>query len=706
MANAAVVQNVNAIHKFGQTFITWSESSDGLFYHIYRSTQPIENSSDLDEAEEVGIVDSTSTQNKRMKNVDLGETRFDLQSYYYYSIDDGETYLRGDQGLFVYTVPVDESAYYAVTSESSSGEDKSIVPGQNSFESLVVEECNLPRPVVQIKGLKGTNFTADIFAHWYAPESKGTDKYPAMASAAVVKTNSPSAAIFGVAINGSSSDKPPLLVRLHAAGGDFLGSLMPGTGNEIVLGLDNWVVPNWAPYSAESNVYWYGYYENYNPFVDSIPNSGTVQDYERRRVRWTIDWIINNYSVDTNRIYCVGGSQGGIGTLFMAGQYPDLFAATMAIAPMFDFGVHLGHDYNDYDPSSAVVSYSWNDDALKRDMSGSHFWGSLSSGGLLCNEGLSVYNSGLYFPYYLQRATREKKNLPYMFFVMGYNDDVVGWYEKPAIIDSVSKYHTGAQFFWAVGNHQVTLGSSHQWTPMKNIEQLYTFGKNKSYPVFSNCSINDDPGSGVLNNGAIVDGESIGTVGGHMWWDANNIIDSSDHYSILLNLRDIETNDELVSAPLVAVSDVTLRQLQKFKPEEGVLYHWERTADYSGVSLQSGISSLGSFGLLTIPAVAISREGSWLHITTQPTGLDIYASHPSPNFTISPSPFNSSFSVAVDAGTALGVEIYSMDGKLIYKWQSNSNKHIVQANKLPSAGIYLLKVSSGLHKFSTKICHY
>lgn len=49
------------------------------------------------------------------------------------------------------------------------------------------------------------------------------------------------------------------------------------------------------------------------------------------RVNKLIDWAVKNYNVDTNRIYVLGMSLGGYGTLDMAAAYPDRIAAAMGL---------------------------------------------------------------------------------------------------------------------------------------------------------------------------------------------------------------------------------------------------------------------------------------------------------------------------------------------------------------------------------------
>ena len=60
------------------------------------------------------------------------------------------------------------------------------------------------------------------------------------------------------------------------------------------------------------------------------------------RVVRLVDWARENYAVDTNRIYLIGMSLGGYGTLDVAGTYPDRFAAAMALCGGSTLKEHCG----------------------------------------------------------------------------------------------------------------------------------------------------------------------------------------------------------------------------------------------------------------------------------------------------------------------------------------------------------------------------
>ncbi len=53
--------------------------------------------------------------------------------------------------------------------------------------------------------------------------------------------------------------------------------------------------------------------------------------WDPKKVLDLVDWAIANYSVDSCRVYVLGMSLGGFGTINVAAAYPDRFAAAMAL---------------------------------------------------------------------------------------------------------------------------------------------------------------------------------------------------------------------------------------------------------------------------------------------------------------------------------------------------------------------------------------
>lgn len=57
----------------------------------------------------------------------------------------------------------------------------------------------------------------------------------------------------------------------------------------------------------------------------------TNNGWDPDAVMEVIDYIIENYNVDSSRVYICGMSMGGYGTMDVAGKYPDRIAAAVAI---------------------------------------------------------------------------------------------------------------------------------------------------------------------------------------------------------------------------------------------------------------------------------------------------------------------------------------------------------------------------------------
>lgn len=64
-------------------------------------------------------------------------------------------------------------------------------------------------------------------------------------------------------------------------------------------------------------------------YVIAPQNTGGA--WKPSRVMEIIDWAEKNYNIDSNRIYVLGMSLGGYGTIDLAATYPDRIAAAIAI---------------------------------------------------------------------------------------------------------------------------------------------------------------------------------------------------------------------------------------------------------------------------------------------------------------------------------------------------------------------------------------
>ena len=68
---------------------------------------------------------------------------------------------------------------------------------------------------------------------------------------------------------------------------------------------------------------------NLDAYVIAPQNPGGA--WKPEKVKLVMDWVINNKKIDTNRIYVLGMSLGGYGTIDFAATYPNLVAAGIAM---------------------------------------------------------------------------------------------------------------------------------------------------------------------------------------------------------------------------------------------------------------------------------------------------------------------------------------------------------------------------------------
>jgi len=128
----------------------------------------------------------------------------------------------------------------------------------------------------------------------------------------------------------------------------------------------------------------------------------------------------------------------------------------------------------------------------------------------------------------------------------------------------------------------------------------FVIRKDQAYPVFTNATTDRKyPGH---NNDKDPDQE--GQINGYFRW--RNIEDTVETFIMELRLVTKKELKRPVQIPPASVADVTLRRLQKFRPNKGKSYEW--SVKNGDISLQSGTVHPDADGLLTIPKVKITEK--------------------------------------------------------------------------------------------------
>jgi len=568
-ALAQTVTNLQAQHRNGQTFLTWDNASaSGASYRVYRAATPFTQASDLSADKRLGTAAGNSSANTRLSGI--------LNTTSYFRIDESASPLAAQNGLFVHTVMAEGNFYYAVTVVVNNQEVSTLTAGQNTLAAPAPEATGNPAPVLQQTTLQnGRNY--EVYAHWVSPA--GHAAYPAMTTGASVAFN------FALLKRGTAAQHP-LLIRLHARGGNFLtGAVGTTNADEWLLSPDDYL-PN-----DIRNTFWYGYHENFDfQTGQGVPSSGVVQDYTVRRIRWLLDWVLRTFPIDRNRVYMTGGSMGGIGSFFLSMMMPDKIAAIYTTVPKFDFSFLT-------DPNPANI---WNAGSPER-TAGDRMWGTVATN-LPSSEGLPVYdrlNAGV-----LARRLANT-SLPVMIAFNGKNDTIVGWAEKIGFYRAMEESRHGGYFFWDSRTHN---GQGAEWQPQQSNSILYRFRLNQSYPAFSRANSNENPGDGHATSG-----DAVGSINGYLSWD-ENIVDTADRYEITVRLTDLQSTLGAMRAPDSATVDITPRRLQSLTVAAGQVFNFENR-DSTGQVVQQGQITADRLGLLTVPQFRVTRNGARLIIT-------------------------------------------------------------------------------------------
>ncbi len=549
---SAAAESVSAFHRSGQTFLTWSEG-DGDWFAIYRVEQAIGSTSEVVEVDRLAIIPKATSFNERASAVE-GERLS-------YVIQEGEPALSDDTGLFVHTATMDGDAFYAVAACTQTGH---IQEWLGTF-GPVSERVDVPVPVRQSSRVV-KNARRAHYVHW-AP---AIDTPCALALA-----NRPNQAFNFVVWEPLESEPSGAAVfALHGGGGSYANALpLPNHPALTVVSPDSYI-PG-SPEGLDRNWdAWYGYNENvglYRPLSE-----GLNIDYTTRRLQWMAQWLIASHpQIDANRLFLRGSSMGGVGTVFSSILLRDVFAAGLAIVPRFDYG------------ADDVFLESFDTFATR--------WGTIDEN-LLTSDGIGVFDrldAG-----YLATAYPLWDFAPVWAF-SGRNDTAVGWQEKIPFYATMNATAHGWAFFWDLRAHGGQAPFPKAWREHGWEDDVFdwvveSIRLDQSYPAFSNCSLNDDPGTGDPPNG-----DPIGTINGYLRW--SHASENEREWAIDLLLHADTPTD-------TGVVDVTLRRLQQLRlqPGQQVRYHVSLP---SGDILRDATWWANDMGLLTLPQIPVTHQG-------------------------------------------------------------------------------------------------
>jgi len=332
------------------------------------------------------------------------------------------------------------------------------------------------------------------------------------------------------------ADTYPLYVVFHSAGHDVYSCIgcTWAEGNHDIYHAPRDMYALYLDCRQHMNDWWWGG----NSALEVLGEERDSVDRQpvENRVMATIEWVMEHFPIDRERVYAVGNSMGGSGALGVAMCRGDVFAAVKANVPA---GVrHMAARCGFLD--TAPEGYRIPDPPVLVDYSAQ-------------NDDWSRGHEVLY------RGMREHK-----YALLGYWGNF-GHANNNALIREVND-----------------LVHSFDFTSVRLHE---------AYPVFTNASTDDRLPWG--EDGSIVH-DQAGQVNSFLRWGKAE--ETKDRVSIPLRLLAQSEWESRVTFPERATADVTLRRLQAFCVPAGAKVAWtfgeqsgEVTADETGLVTVPGV---------------------------------------------------------------------------------------------------------------------
>ncbi len=569
--------SLEVFHRTGQTFVTWVEvGGPEVTYNVYRAGTPI-TAGNFDQAELVatGIPQGTA-RNFVAENVARFWKQSVAKDLNFTVVQNGLPLGRGT-GLFVYTVSVSRTSFYALTAVwPEAGEDRRVKVGTNAQLRHVMESV-VPTGPILVKEEKEAQHRRLDYLHWATPEQASVDGHPyGFRVVKPVKPSSPTSPE-----DGSEGRRPGLIVRLHPYTGNYTQAKW-ARPDFYTLGLDDFTpaVPEKYHHS-----FWFGYRENLGccyltgeyarraagactppgERTDPVP----VRDYTQKRILWAIQGVAKYFDVDRDRVYLTGSSMGGTGTVGFGLRHPGLFAALDATVPLVN------------PPRSKAWAYQllgtiWEDEN----------WPQLPDG-----EGRTL-GERLDDTAYVLGA---QGDLPFLRFVNGRRDGAIGWTQIPEFIRALQQARQPFMCAWHNGEHRGAREEEHKAFTSFDV---YRIRRDQCVPALADASTADDPGSGDP-----AEGDLVGAINDDFRWS----VEKDSETELALRLWRVPKPGKFAEVTEATV-DVTPRRRQVFRPAAGTQVTLRNLSAADGSVLQEQTITVEPSGLLTARQVRVGLE--------------------------------------------------------------------------------------------------
>ncbi|MBQ7922662.1 MAG: hypothetical protein IJ325_08815 [Clostridia bacterium] len=344
------------------------------------------------------------------------------------------------------------------------------------------------------------------------------------------------------------AEKYPLYVVFHSAGHDVYTAIACTWehGNHDIYHAPKDMFALYVDCRQHECDWWWGgnTAKNTPLVIADEKRAGTDPQPVEKRIMATIEWVMENYPIDRNRVYAVGNSMGGSGALGIALCRGDLFAAVKVNVPA---GVRHIADRCALD-TDAPEGFKIPDPPILVDYSAQ-------------NDVWSSEHDVLY------KGMRDKK-----YAILGY----WGKFGHDNCDDRIKKVNDLIYSF-----------------------DLLSVRLDEAYPVFTNASTDDK--LPWAEDGSIIS-DAPGQVNAYFRW--GKVEETEDSASVELRLLTANEWESSFTFPTEAEADVSLRRLQSCRFAPGAEVAWEYGETSGKVTAdETGLVTVPGLKITVTPAV-------------------------------------------------------------------------------------------------------
>ncbi len=595
-------KDLSALHRAGQTFLTWREIEDPVGkddvrwgelrmiqssldrerrvrYCVYRSEKPI-TAKTLTEAELIATVAPLSGWNLNARNIarpidQVIATQDVLMTGQWnpfgsatvdgdfgrdcpierFVIRDGDKPLPPQTGLYVHTPGKAAKAYYAVVTSVDGVQNTIEITPDNSLAEPLAETEGSGEPVLQGTLPPGPIFHYDDqrlhYVRWVAPPYGNLPSQYYNWSVAIPRKLA--AALRGAAGQAAPSQGPvPLELNLHRDGDSYYRTHYRIERDSIVL----------CPHDFPLRTWWYGYHECQGTLKSF--RQGRIHNYTERRLLAFIDWAARKWPVNRNRVLVTGcrGGASGSGALHLGLRHPEVFSLVIS-----------GHGLPNYEPLTQDTgrNTAW----MGREMQA--LWGRLE-------WRLEADAKDVWEEHNLTKMVASlppQAELPLLTMTSNHGDANCREFYRVMLEDHRPIM---AEFAWG-GARYVPISNTGTYP---NVIRLYV-ARDRSL-----LAMTSPEGLKFATEGG------MGSFNRQFRW--KDVSDRPESYAVTI----------FTSGGGDSAGDVVPRQLQQFKAVKGKAYAWKNLSLDETKEIQSGQATAEADGVIVLPGVKFSAEGSRL----------------------------------------------------------------------------------------------